>query len=276
MKAVGRRRHSTVLANRAAITLALSIFLVFIFIPGGVQAAGGGDGCNPGRSSNFIHHYWSGIIDVSPGAYIYGGIRGNLLNYSPWVYNSGNSTDGPDATTQWVMLDNQSDWAQVGWIEWYSAGSSPSGQVRNTFVEYQDAGVGGWDNYFPSFAINSTIGYKVTYDPYCPNGVCFWFYDNYSVTALTGSRFAWSPTQATAQSETLDAAAQVPGGYDNPAVASGLQVYYNAGGGAWNTMFGETDTRTSSGNVPSWDVVYPASGSIGGDYYNSWDAACAD
>jgi len=135
-------------------------------------AAGGGDGCNPGRSSNFSSgiHYFSGITDYS-GASTYGGIGGDIVNYSPWVYNS--SYEGTrDATTQWVMLaDTLPDsWAQVGWLEY-------SGGGRHTFVEYVNSDYDvNWLNTFAPYPIGDTENYQVLFNINCPNNDCFTFW----------------------------------------------------------------------------------------------------
>jgi len=255
-----KRRTKTV-----AVLVSLIFTSVLLLVPSVAQAAGGGDGCNPNRTDNYIHWYWSGVDDAS-GASTYGGIEADIYEYSPWVHSVSDSEYGADYTSQWVMLDNGTDWAQDGWLEY-------AGGVRYSWVEFNDPGVTSWDNYFPNFPINSTIYFKVTQDSACPNNVCFAFYDNGSSTPLTTSAHDWNPTDAEAESETHTAASQMPGGYDNPTETYAIEVYVPGG---WQWMDGTTSTATSSGSVPSWDNVFPSPGTIGMVYYESWDSACKD
>jgi len=74
---------------RFAITAVLLVLLLILFqVP--ALAEGGGDGCNPGRTNNYSTVYFSGSDDAS-GTLTYGGMYGNIYEYSPYVY--------PQATT---------------------------------------------------------------------------------------------------------------------------------------------------------------------------------
>ena len=245
----------------------LSLLFVLSQVP--AVAEGGGDGCNPGRSSNYLTWYWSGNDDTNyPSSY--GGIYGNIFEYSPYVYDSSNSADGEDYTSQWIMLDNGNDWAQVGWFEY-------PGNERYTWVEFNDPGHSSWDNWFPSYSINSTIKFQITYQPTCPSDTCFSFFANNTSPQLTGSKYNWTPTDAQSNAETHDQASQIPGGYDDlpNSGASNLHVYYPAGSsGSWYTMSGETATSWSggSGSAPSWvNVSDPGTTQT---WYYDWDSAC--
>jgi hypothetical protein len=247
---------------RFAITPALLALLMVLFqFP--AQASGGGDGCNPGRSSNYLTYYYSGTDDASA-ASSYGGIYGNIYNYSPYVSSSSSS----DFTSQWVMLDNGNEWAQIGWYE------SP-GSVRHTFVQFNDPGVSEWTNFFSPFTINSDPEYEVDYNPSCPSVGCFAFYAQ--GTWMTGSAHNWTPDDAQSYSEIHDKASQIPGGYDKTSYAVGLHVWYNAGSsGSWHSMNGLDGVSTGSGGAgPSWDNV-SGKGTTGNSSYSSWDSACSN
>jgi hypothetical protein len=255
--------HARLQRWRFAITAALLALLLTLFqVP--ARAAGGGDGCNPGRSSNYVHYYYSGTDDISAPS-SYGGIYGNIYNYSPYVYSSSSS----DSDSQWVMLDHSgTDWAQVGWIEF-------PGSVRHTFVQFNDPGVDSWTNYFAPFTINSDPEYEVDYNPSCPHVGCFAFYAN--GTWLTGTGHSFTPDDAQSAAEIHDKASQIPGGYNNTSYALNLHVYYNAGAsGSWHSMNGHNTAVDQSGNpAPSWDNV-SGNGTNGNSSYSSWDSACSN
>jgi hypothetical protein len=247
--------------SSAAVLLAL--LLALTQLP--ALAEGGGDGCNPGRSSNYLTYYFAGA-DANNAAASFGGIYGTIDEYSPFVYDS----SAGDTGAQWVMIDNPTDWAQVGWIEF-------PGNQRYVFVEFNDPGVTTWDNYFSPYAINSDIKFQVTYKPTCPSNTCFSFFADNSPTQLTGSKYNWTPTDAQSYSETHDQASQIPGGYDNVSTATNLHVYYNAGSsGSWNNMDGyDTANEGYDGGAgPSWDNVSNP-GVYGNTSYSTWDSACA-
>lgn len=244
------------------------VALAFALSQAPALASGGGDGCDPGRSSNYLTYYFAGA-DANNAATSFGGIYGTIDNYSPYV----KSSSSEDFTSQWVMLAySGTKWAQVGWTEY-------PGSQRNTFVEFQDPGVSGWDNYFPPYAINSSIKYQVTYQPTCPSDTCFSFFANNTSPQLAGTKYNWTPNDAESFAETHDQASQVPGGYFNPSSASDLHVYYNAGSsGSWNNMDGHDYTETNHGGPgtgPSWDNV-SNNGLYGNTSYDTWDSTCPD
>lgn len=201
------------------------------------------------------------------------GVTGDILEYSPYVYNSSNSADGPDFSSQWVLLTNGtgSAWAQDGWREFQGSNR------QNIWVEFNDPGSASWDNSFPnSISINQVVQFWTQYDPSCTISVCFSWYaeENGTKTLLTTSRFNWTPTNAQTQSETHDQASQMPGGTSNKSSGTSLQAYYPAGsGGSWNAFNGTNGTSTSSGSVPSWDNVSPTGS--GQSAYYTWDSACS-
>ena len=201
-----------------------------------------------GPTTCLLHHHMAAYTAIS-------------INYSPYVSASS------DFTSQWVMLDNSNDYAQVGWYE------SP-GSVRNTFVQFSDPGVSGWTNFFPPYTINSDPEYEVDYNPSCPHVGCFAFYAQ--GTWLTGSGHSWTPDDAQAYAEIHDKASQIPGGYNNTSYALNLHVWYNAGSsGSWHSMNGRNGAYTGTGGAagPSWDNV-SGNGTTGNTSYSSWDSAC--
>jgi hypothetical protein len=241
----------------AAALVSFLLVSAFLAAPSVAGASGGGDGCNPHRTTNYQHYYFSGIDDESFPSY-YEGIRANIFQYSPYVYNSGGGTD---VATQY--------WAQVGWIEF-------PGGLRYTVVQFRDPQYpqGGFSDTYPSWPINSTIGYKVTYNPACPVN-CFDFYDNYSATPLIGTDWGFMPTDAQAFSEIHDQASQIPGAVQDPSQTSGIQVADTSSSGSWYNMLGITAAYSGAngGTPPAWDKVSPV-GTSYWNYYNSWDTAC--
>jgi len=167
-----------------------------------------------------------------------------------------------------MLDDNGTDWAQVGWIEF-------AGNVRDTFVQFNDPGTSYWTDLFSSYAINSTIQYEVGYNPSCPKATCFSWYAN--GTWLSGSKYNWTPDDAQSFAEIHDQASQMPGGYYAPAGASNLHVDYPAGSsGSWNLMYGNNKTvgpGVSHSPGPSWDNVSDY-GTYGNSSYLTWDSAC--
>lgn len=213
------------------------------------SASGGGDGCNPGRSDDYLtYHYageWEGSISEV------GALKAEILNYSPYVY-------GPNSdysTTEWVMLaDNYYNYVQVGWDE------APSGS-RATFTSgaYGD-GSSWWFNGYPADPINSVTNYQIYFNG---GSGTFNFYDN-DTEVEEHYLGGWDPTTAEIETETHTQASQTPGGYDNPNYMYNAS-YYVPSPGDWYPLYGNASQSDAYSAVQ-----------IGSDgSYDTWDWACA-
>jgi hypothetical protein len=216
-------------------------------------ASGGGDGCNPNRTNNYLTGGFTGIQATDPKNAVAGGVRAAIRNYSPFVYN----TSG-DFTSEWVMLVNSNnDYEQIGWMENVNS-------LRYTFAEEGlNNGAGGFtDQLIPSDPINTVSTYKVTYQP---GTTTYAFFDG-STNDYSVSLSRPAPTSIQVYAETHTQASQTPGGSKNYNVVTSTNTYYPAGGsGAWN------DTSGSPSAQP-YGVIGPSGGPT--DHFDSYDLAC--
>lgn len=233
--------------------------------------SGGGDGCNPGRSNNYLTYYFDGAFSQDTGSSgTPGGVYASISNYSPWV----SAANSGDDSSEWVMLDQQPPstglWVQIGWVEF-------AGAQRDTFDEYS-LGPGAFhDDYYAPFSINSNHTYEVTYNPnseYAFNMEVDGNYYNDQINIFT-------PNDAQIFAEIHTQASQIPGGTEDTAsqepVVSNAHVYPNAGtGGGWQNFDGYTQANegTNGGSKPSWMAESPAPGTSGVDSWRTWDRAC--
>lgn len=242
------------------------LVILFAQLGGGAyvaNAASGGDGCNPGRTDDFLHYYYDGSYEYVPGGDNSGGVVASILNYSPWVYAEPSSMGGPDASSQWVMLTNSgaSRYAQVGWTEQQYG-------VRNTFVEWGTVGGAFHDWYGSPYSVNSMIPYKVLFRPDLSNN--FWFYANDTELTSVDFEYLTNPSQAQLYAEIWTKASQMPGGSNNKDFLRDGQLWYPAGtSGSWHTLNATIDTP------PGFAEITPTPGTTA-DYYNIWDDACTN
>lgn len=219
------------------------------------NASGGGDGCNPGRANN-TGIWFNGMKHAASGGSS-GGVRAQIYNYSPYVDQS------DYGETAWVMFYNAStvNYAQIGW------GERP-GSVRNTFIQWgYNNGSGGYTNYFkPSYNINSTIWYKVTFDP-STNGYGFWSNGNEQIVSYN---LGIHPDVGQIVNETHDQNSQMAGGVHNNEVFSSAEQYEPAGSGSWNNFNGTVESN------PSWAGALPDTGATNVNTFNGWDKACTN
>ncbi len=235
---------------RVSAAIALSVGIVSA-IPGSqASASGGGDGCNPGRSNNYVSYYFDGAFS-QPGKTM-GGVYAKIGNYSPFVYN----TSG-DTVTEWVMLvttSNNSLYTQVGWWE------SPGG-VRYTFDEYS-LGSGAYHNdFYPAYSINSQIYYDMLWN----SNSGFTFEANNQVVNTYQNYF--TPNSANVYAEIHTQASQMPGGNYNGNYVSDMHGYVSGG---WYNFNGDTQTlpQTSWGGETPWFQT-------GVNQFVTWDHACS-
>ena len=221
-------------------------------------ASGGGDGCNPNRTNNFLTRYFAGADSMNTSG-APGGVYASIKSYSPFVAGTGQGAPVSDGSAEYVMLDGADGYLQIGWIEF-------SGSVRNTFYEYTQ-GSNFTNQYSTAFPINSTHRYTILYQP--GNSQPF-------VVEVDGGPYAYLPkyfTPGDAQifAEIHTAASQMPGGTaDN-------HVLPTAGSSSsWQNFDGTTATYTGSGTnpAPSWVKMSPASGTTGVNTWRTWDTAC--
>jgi hypothetical protein len=259
MKPVKRR-----LLN-GALTALLVTALGAISTASPARASGGGEGCNPGRSSSDYPDYlfggvYSGNPNIQSGGAI-GGIRGNIETYSPWV----SAVASNDDVSAWVMLDStgldgKGRWAQIGWNEFPHTG-------RNTFWQYVDDA----DNIVSDFSlaptsIGSVNSYTVDYAP----GGTFKMLMNGTVEK-TFQALYWAPTDAQSYGEIHTQGSQFPGGANDPDHFSSMQVWPVAGpSSSWQNLDG-----VGSADRPFIHFWSPeASGNVSA--FVTWDSACAN
>lgn len=229
----------------------------------GAYAAGGGDGCNPGRTDNYLHFYFAQAQDT-PGSPD-GGVQADIYNYSPWVAKSDYGVTG------WVGLGDSTtgSYAQIGWEE-------QPGSKRYTFVQFNDVPGGHfWNNLDASYPINSTHDYKTLYDPNGNSGgksgkyFTFWVDGSY----ITGSQYNWTPNFDQSGTEIHTQASQIPGGSSNKELFSSMQYYYGGWKSGPQSVYSRDGGTSGSGQSagPSWDNVQAVTNG-----FNSWDSACTN
>jgi hypothetical protein len=207
--------------------------------------AGGGDGCNPGRSDDFKFPRWDGW-HRNPGGTV-GGVYSDIYNYSPWVYyiNPSNSY-----VSSWVMVTNGDFYAQVGWIE------MPRG-ARDVFTETFDHN-GDDVRYFSPKPINSQSYYTVLFNN--TPGEFTYEVNNSVIDASTAS---FTPNEGFVSAETHTKSDQMAGGYNQNEYFNDTHMYYSGG---WHNFSGtvENDLPSDYGDsVPSgtqlliWDRACP-------------------
>lgn len=250
-------------ARVAALAAACLAGMAFVtVIPAGdALASGGGDGCNPGRANNYLSYYFDGAhsqnVSGAPG-----GVYASIKNYSPFVAGPNQGAPSNDDVSEWVMLDDGTHYAQIGWIEF-------AGSVRNTFAEWTTSGTNFTDQFSSAFPINSTQRYTVLYqpgntNPYVleVNGGAYYYVPHY-----------FTPNDAQIFAETHTAASQIPGGTaDNTTetpLVSDAHVWPTAGSSSsWQNFDGATQVAGAS-----WGRISPAPGSTANSW-RTWDTAC--
>lgn len=253
-------------------------------------ASGDGDGCNPGRTSDFPTNYGLGPYEnasnVVSGATSVGGISAGtggsgegVYNYSPYVdptsVPSGYVQDD-NAWASWIMLTNSSgnNWMQIGRFESRDA-------VRGELGQMGLSGSVLWTNYFTTSglqsngftipgpdAVNSYSSYKISYDPSGADGIYFRNY--YDGDEISDSAHDFTPTVGEAANEMTSQATQFAGDPDNHGTTSNLQIWAPAGTGAWYDFSG---TKSTIGTPLSSMNFTPASGPVD-RAYDVWDSAC--
>jgi hypothetical protein len=206
--------------------------------------AGGGDGCNPGRTNDFRTFRFDGW-ERSPGTTV-GGVYSDIYNYSPWVYYITSTTSYVSA---WSLVDDGYHYAQVGWIE------EPHG-ARYVFTETFDRN-GDNVRYFSPEPINSQSYYTVLFNN-TPGE--FTFEVNGSVIDVSTAQF--TPNDGQNYGETHSLADQMPGGYNQNEYFSNTHIWYS---GAWHNFSGTPhndsshygDSKPSSTEMLIWDWACP-------------------
>ena len=154
---------------RLTLRIAASVVLISALTvaagAGSAHAEGGGDGCNPGRSDNYLSYYIAGTQQSESTV---GAVSSSIYNYSPFVYSHpGNYT------TSWDMLTDGSleDWAQIGWYE-------VPGNTRGTLVQFAKGNTVIWTNFdqYVGDPINTNSTYETAYSPGGSGGYYFRFY----------------------------------------------------------------------------------------------------
>lgn len=175
---------------------------------------------------------WSGWVQYNYSGTMYG-VRADILNYSPWVYDPGEWS----VSTSWVMLSTQAGgrWAQVGWLE------KPY-DARRTFVQFSVPNA----PYFHHFEwqpepVGQLTQYRVLYG--YPNSDSFSFYVNGN-GVLSTNWPQYTPDKAEVSGEVTSYANQMPGGYLAPELLfnSYYQItnggtYYSFDGDEVNTLW---------------------------------------
>jgi hypothetical protein len=234
----------------------LAAFLALV-APRAAIAEGGGDGCNPGRANDYLTYYFDGVYQYTPNGDVSGGVRADIENYSPFVYN----TDTDDSSEWSMLVDSNYDYQQIGWEE-------RAFSQRYTFVEWgKDNGAEGYtDEYFSSDPINSYSEYKVTFHP---NTDEYYFYDNGTQKWDQTVSYDTAPSQAQVYDETHTKASQMPGGTGNNNYMNSGNFFYPAGtSGSWHDM------AATPSPAPSFAGIVPNHGTT--DSYKTWDFACTN
>ncbi|HEX4062493.1 MAG TPA: hypothetical protein VHY58_15870 [Streptosporangiaceae bacterium] len=229
-------------------------------------ASGGGDGCNPNRSNNYLHYYFDGADSQNVGG-TPGGVYASIRNYSPFVAGPNQGAPSNDDVSEWVMLDVQpaSDdkYVQIGWIE------RPGG-LRNTFVEWSFGPGKFYDDYYSPYAINSTQSYAVYFQP--TENLMYGVAVNGNLVQRVADTDR--PNDAQIYAEIHTQASQVPGGTADPsgkvAQVSAAHVWPTAGSSkGWQNFDGVTGAAGAS-----WLGIAPGAGTSGVNSWRTWDKAC--
>jgi len=214
-----------------------------------VPAAGGGDGCNPGRANDYpdstLFDGWSS----DPGGTV-GGVYSDIYDYSPWVHYISSTAS---AVVGWVMVDNTNsfyDWSQVGWLEY------PLG-ARYTFDQTFNGSGTPRTMMFASKPINTYHYYTVLYNN--PSGYFSFQVDG---SQIDKTRIDFTPNEGENYGEAKSTADQMAGGYNNPEVFKDTHVYYSGGWHAFN-------------GIPNATKNYYWYSELSGYTLEIWDGACA-
>lgn len=210
--------------------------------------AGGGDGCNPNRTNDFLTYRWDGwrrFPDTTVG-----GVYSDIYNYSPWVhYISANESD-VSAWTALGLTTNSGDYAQVGWLEY------PHG-LRYVFTETSTNG-NFFDNFYNPEPINSNNYYTTLY-----NNTPGYFTYQVKGTTIDTEKANFAPNYSIVSGETHSLADQMPGGYNQNEYFSDTHIYYSGG---WHNFSGSAYNSSSD-----YGYSIPSSTQM-----LIWDKACAN
>jgi hypothetical protein len=260
-----RAQPRSVLATGCVLMMVLLPLTLVTLLARPAFADGGGDGSNPGGTSNSTERNIG--LDASNGD-VYGGIQAEIDNFSPWIDT--NSTNWTNDANESILLVNSAgnSWMQLGWLEY---GDSQ----REVYVQDTLGGTVQWTDFWTSGnpspdggadPINQYSTFKITYDPTGTGGVHFAFYwtspdTGYSVLTTTDDNF--SPTHAQLESETTSDASQFCGAENTHSYTKDATAYWPAGdSGSWQTFSG-TEGYT---NKASWMAFSGL-----GDGYAVWD-----
>jgi hypothetical protein len=181
--------------------------------------------CNPNRTNDGSHWFdgWSHEIGSTVG-----GVYGNLSLYDPYV----NSVD----TSVWVMLENGSSYAQIGYLAKVGSPGPETG-----FTEYQDNGPFGFDYHeFPMPTLWSAE-FKVLYGNTSGK---FTFYANGVLERDHCQCF--TPTGGQNFSELQSKSDQMFGQASNHERMWNMHLYWS---GAWHNFSG---TASDDGQTSNW------------------------
>lgn len=243
--------------RRWAIAIALVLCL-------SASPAAANSNCNPGRSGDNSYHFGNWWHDaIGPGVTWFSGVDGWVENQSPYVSLFGGSSS-------WIMLSQQhsTKYIQIGYVD--NGNYLPT--YRRLFVQW-DLGGGAINQFLADDPNDSSRHFAITYAAgnnrfdVSKDGV-FWFSVNNGFV----------PDRIEVGSETVSAADQLPGGYNDTVLLSSLQFR------AYDPYLGETrwyQFNAQQQNYPPGVTQYPyvtdgawIKTTRQGNSFQTWDAAC--